>query len=507
MKLTIVGSNPQEATLLLNSQYISGYHAEILQLDNGDIYLIDKSTNGTFINGNRVTPGKEVQIQRGQNIVFADTTLDWSKIDDIKIPAGVKRVIGIGSHYSNNIVVSGATVSRFHACLRQLSNGKWEICDYSKNGTTLNGRRLPKGQWTPFKKSDKIACAGFPVDPKVGGSSSKMIGLIAASVAAILAIGIGGYKLISSRTLSDTEITNKYSPALTLMACEYHFEAHCGTLDMSDLPDPDYFNPYTGSYTARLSPSFVIIDNTLYPYDPESGRTMGTTGTGFFIGKEGNIATNRHVAKPWESDNVAYGDTRVTVVDAAANYFRSKLQKLYEQGYSPALSYISQVTVEGVLDYMRVIPNNNYFDYENSILCNFVACSSEEEDLAIFKIRRNGIPEGCTYVPLNKISKKDAELSQHILTIGFPFGLSIQDIDKTEIQALAHAGNISQTNDKTQIGFDASSYHGASGSPIFGSHGELIGILNSGIERSQGFNYGIRAKFLDNLVKSNNITR
>lgn len=507
MKLTIVGSNPQEATLLLNSQYVSGYHAEILQLDNGDIYLVDKSTNGTFINGNRVTPGKEVQIHRGQSIVFADTSLDWSKIDDIKIPAGVKKVVGIGSHYSNAIVVSGATVSRFHACLRQLSNGKWEICDYSKNGTTLNGRRLPKGQWTPFKKSDKIACAGIPVDPKVGGSSGKTIGIAAACIAAVLALGIGGKSLYDNRSLSDTQITNKYSTALTLMACQYHFEAHCGTLDMSDLPDPDYFNPYTGSYTARLSPKFVIIGTTLYPYDPDEGMIMGGTGTGFFIGKEGNIATNRHVARPWESDYVDYGDSRVTYVDAAANYFRSKLQKLYEQGYSPALSYISQVTVEGVLDEMRVIPNNEYYDYENSILCNYVDCTSEEEDLAIFKIRRSGLPEGSTYVPLNKISDKDAELSQHIVTIGFPFGLSIQDVQKTEIQALPHAGNISQTNDNVKIGFDASSYHGASGSPIFGTHGELIGILNSGIEVSQGFNYGIRAKYLDALVKKNNITK
>ena len=58
MKLIIIGRDSNEANIVLSSQYVSGYHAEIIQLDNGDMYLVDKSSNGTFVNGSRVTPGK-----------------------------------------------------------------------------------------------------------------------------------------------------------------------------------------------------------------------------------------------------------------------------------------------------------------------------------------------------------------------------------------------------------------------------------------------------------------
>ena len=144
MKLIVIGRNPQEATLLINSDYVSGYHAELILLDNGDMYLVDKSTNGTILNGVRMTPGKEYQVHRGDNVIIADTPLNWNEVPDIVIPSNVKKIISIGSHYTNNIKLSGINVSRFHATIRQLTDGKWEICDHSKNGTTINGNRIPK---------------------------------------------------------------------------------------------------------------------------------------------------------------------------------------------------------------------------------------------------------------------------------------------------------------------------------------------------------------------------
>ena len=152
MRLTVIGRNPQDANIVLNSQYISNYHAEIIQLDNGDIFLVDKSTNGTYLNGTKLTPGKEVAIRRGDSILFADVPLDWSLIDEIRIPKDVKQIMSIGSHYMNTINVQGPNVSRFHATIRKMADGKWYICDHSKNGTTVNGIRIQKDRYVLLKK-------------------------------------------------------------------------------------------------------------------------------------------------------------------------------------------------------------------------------------------------------------------------------------------------------------------------------------------------------------------
>ena len=78
MKLIIIGTAP-DTHIRMTSPYVSAYHAELLLLDNGDILLKDKaSRNGTFLNGNRVTPNKEVTVTRGSDIVCANESLDWS---------------------------------------------------------------------------------------------------------------------------------------------------------------------------------------------------------------------------------------------------------------------------------------------------------------------------------------------------------------------------------------------------------------------------------------------
>ena len=68
MKLIVIGSN-SNCQIRLNSQFVSGYHAELLLLDNGEILLTDKgSRNGTYLNGQRLQPNKDIPIKRGDPI-------------------------------------------------------------------------------------------------------------------------------------------------------------------------------------------------------------------------------------------------------------------------------------------------------------------------------------------------------------------------------------------------------------------------------------------------------
>ena len=86
-------------------------------------------------------------------------------------------------------------------------------------------------------------------------------------------------------------------------------------------------------------------------------------------------------------------------------------------------------------------------------------------------------------------------------TLGFPLGLNLQE---SEIKVFAHSGKITQECTKYSFSFDAASYGGASGSPIFNAKGQLIGVLNSGVNITQGFNYGIKAIHVKELLNQTN---
>ena len=64
----------------------------------------------------------------------------------------------------------------------------------------------------------------------------------------------------------------------------------------------------------------------------------------------------------------------------------------------------------------------------------------------------------------------------------------------------SNEGIINKKDDKYSFGFSAASYGGASGSPVFNKHGELIGVLNAGFSQTQGFNRAIKARYLVELL-------
>ena len=84
MKLVKIGRDNQ-CNLILRSMKVSALHAEMTLMDNGEIYLEDKSsTNGTFVGGIRIEPNVETKITFGDKVVFGDTALDWTCITDMK---------------------------------------------------------------------------------------------------------------------------------------------------------------------------------------------------------------------------------------------------------------------------------------------------------------------------------------------------------------------------------------------------------------------------------------
>ena len=78
MKVITIGRSTGNNNIVINDSKVSRSHLQIINDDNGDFYAIDlDSTNGTFVNGTRIS-GK-VQLHKGDIVVIGNTTLSWEK--------------------------------------------------------------------------------------------------------------------------------------------------------------------------------------------------------------------------------------------------------------------------------------------------------------------------------------------------------------------------------------------------------------------------------------------
>ncbi len=495
MKLIIIGS-AADVHVKYASPYVSGYHAELLLLDNGDILLTDKaSRNGTFVNDTRISPNKEVSVKRGDNIRFADVALDWNSIPIQQNLQGVKEIRGIGTNFRNKYLLQGDKVSRFHATLKLKKDNKWYIQDHSKNGTTVNGSQIASNQDVLLKKSDKIACAGVDVpNPYIKSGKGEKRGYFnirkswrwvfrGFGIAAIVAIIFVCFNQMRDcrrvdrpAEMSDVQLYDKYKNAIVLMRGYYYFKITAGNLDLASL---------------GLPTEVIITPNgKLKPVNKNRDNMYSYTGTGFFVSRDRKIITNLHIARPWLFDENA---------SKISDAYKQMLAQYAVAVEMPQLNaFIGQIKAEGVSGHLGFIPNGEYFTDENMVSCRELAASNDiKADVALLQSTKKKLSEADTnYVNLEEAIINDSEIKvgEHIYTMGFPLGLKAQDLESSNgIQLLAHGGNITQESNKYSFGFDAASYGGASGSPIFNNKGQLVGILNAGFNQSQGFNYGIKA--------------
>ena len=464
MKLLVIGTD-SNCQIRLHSQFVSGYHSEILLLDNGEILLTDKgSRNGTYLNDQKLQPNRDIPIKRGDNIRFADQMLDWQSVPPVVIDPDIKEMRGIGTNFRNKYQLQGEKVSRYHATLSRRKDKKWYIQDHSKNGTTINGKAIPSNQDVRLKRGDTILCAGVSVPNPYGDSPSVNLKPILWGVLSILILlgcGFAFYSLdgcegntektVKAKPMSDKEIYDKYKNSIVLLIGYYYYEVSAGNLDLKKL---------------ELPTEVVVSNGKLKPVNGQRANMNIYTGTGFYVSEDGKIATNLHIVRPWLFDK------EQSVISDQYKMFMS-----VAASENPALNaFTAQIKVEGVLSYIGMIPNGAYFSEDNLKQCReLIAHDNTENDVAILQLETKKLPDdNCTIVNLDQAVVNDSDIcvGSHVYTMGFPFG------------------------------FDASSYGGASGSPIFNEKGQLIGVLNAGISKSQGFNYAIKASHVVELLKN-----
>lgn len=180
----MIGRSDQ-ANIILPVTVVSNYHAQLIKDANNNLYLIDQnSTNGTFINKQKLNPGVPYEITvrdqitlsntNGVSIVFnpdaykagsvntppKDVYVDTKANTNLLSKLKQKGVVYVGRGSEADIILDHPTISRLHAMIEKKGDYDYIIKDLgSTNGTFLNGRRI--SGTTPFTEEDIIFIGRF----------------------------------------------------------------------------------------------------------------------------------------------------------------------------------------------------------------------------------------------------------------------------------------------------------------------------------------------------------
>ena len=176
-----IGSAKEGNDVVLQSTAISRSHAQLVLDEEGHLFLIDLgSTNGTFLNGERISGSAPQLIQRSDQIQLGDksvcikvlgrneqyrsgnsTPSNESPKAKLNIPD--QDVVLIGRQADCDVIIPHRSASRHHASLERISQGKYRLRDLnSMNGTFVNGKRLRGPQ--VVSQSDQILIGRYLID-------------------------------------------------------------------------------------------------------------------------------------------------------------------------------------------------------------------------------------------------------------------------------------------------------------------------------------------------------
>jgi len=285
--------------------------------------------------------------------------------------------------------------------------------------------------------------------------------------------------------------------------------------------------------------------------EEDSVEVVTSYGTGFFVSDDGKIATNAHVVSNMVSDK----DVNKSVSSLIAN-LKKLFYALYSESnekYEKAVAYYNYANTSDDVSYEDFYKIRDYRDeikkerdeyaeyyngldeiraseseikyhnevsiaYNDTYVTNtrdFISCvvtkSDPEHDLAILQIKDKKTPEG-KYIfsveeedPLEKYTWKE-ELTKKIsedknsklFMTSFNLGPKLA-LTKEGIKSQFNHGSISQKTDE-RIMYSIPTLPGSSGSPVVNLQGQLVAINFAGLNGTQSFNYGIRVKYLKNLL-------
>lgn len=341
----------------------------------------------------------------------------------------------------------------------------------------------------------------------------------------LLLLGLGGYKLYRSYPWGAPTIKEmETGVVLVYSRCSYYVET--GLTTSNGKPQCFYF-------------SYDENERKFYngTFDESERPFQKGTGTGFLISKDGLIATNRHIADPippetasklvkqlilsekedYETLNDSLNDVLRTI--GPLRVMEERYQVVYEQTLKQQqmiqsyIHFCDKILTLG--DFKVKVDCQTSVAFVNSIIetwDDFVGCSLRasgepggvrENDVAIIQLKNKerDVPKDAFIFTVPEKDIMDGDIPDHydITVLGYNRGLQLADI-KNGIHPQAQPGEVIIKTEEYRIGYNASTLGGSSGSPVLNKKGQLVAINNSGLADTQGFNYGIRTKYLRELV-------
>lgn len=512
MRLLKIGRDAN-CDIILHSDKASSLHAEITILNNGDILLEDKnSRNGTFVMNRPIKPGVQVNIKRGDAVRFGDVELIWDQVpmpDDL---SQYKAVYGIGTSMKNDIMISGNTVSRYHATLKIDRKGNAFIQDHSKNGTTVNGAPVHNGQTVRVKRNDSVVCGGVPVNLAqfIHDNPWPKILAVAASIAVVLVCGWAVWKYGPWNPPVSPSTTQALENASACVYGGYYYE-----INVKDDPFKKVLKGWPEKWYAGIDERGKLAVRM----STEDLRPFGYTGTAFFISKEGELGTNRHIAVPWEYRTDAEDENIRQQMQKARIYYtkdgdtttfsrpgalKSMLRQAQSYGIvsnTDADAWItrflnSPIEISGKHAYFGIgltgSKINNMIDLQQA---QVIAESGDpKKDVALIRLNSRKTPDyiiemGAIYdIEQARTDERTLKPQDEVLTIiGYPMGetVSNESFDGKELRPTMHKTSLSKVPDDNQMQIQTVGIGGQSGSPVSDASHRLIGVLCSGFRGTE----------------------
>lgn len=286
--------------------------------------------------------------------------------------------------------------------------------------------------------------------------------------------------------------------------------------------------------------------------EKDSVELVTNYGTGFFISSEGEITTNSHVVSNTVTDkDVNKSISNIIsalkkIIAAIYSDYDEKLEKA-QMAYdyanqSPDVSYEDFYKVRDIrdaikaemqeyaqyyngLDEIRVSDSEIKYHNEVSIAYNntfvtetsdFIPCVvtklDQEHDLAIIQLKDKKTPADKYVFPIEKEDPLEAyswtdeiekkikdDKNSKLFMSSFNLGPTLA-ITKEGIKSQFNSGSISQKTDD-RLMYSIPTLLGSSGSPVVNTRGQLVAVNFAGLNGTQSFNYGIRVKYLKNLIE------
>ena len=176
--MPILGRHPDCDIVLNTTEGVSGRHCKITKTSQGWLLEDLGSTNGTFVNGQKIT--KTTLVSTLDTITLGLVfPFPWSILGESKTPSKFPArepdtVLVIGRHPECTIILDSLEISGKHCMVTQNANG-WILEDLqSSNGVFVNGIRITSS--TPISRNDQITLglsSPFPWEKLEAGVKTK----------------------------------------------------------------------------------------------------------------------------------------------------------------------------------------------------------------------------------------------------------------------------------------------------------------------------------------------